>query len=73
MQPDRCPRSTWRVFLTGLSVRLFGVLLILLGDGYDTLLAKISVVLGVIITVTGMGILRWLLFQSLFRRKPAAE
>jgi hypothetical protein len=73
MLVGRRPRSKWRVFVTGLSVRLFGALLILLGDGHDTLLAKGSVVLGVIVTVTGMGILRWLLFQSLFRRKPAAE
>ena len=69
---DSPPRFRWRVFLTGLIVRLAGVLLIVLGDGHSSLLAKASVIAGVIITVGGMGILRWLLFQSLFRKhKPA--
>ena len=69
--PDQRRRSKWQVFLTGLGIRLAGVLLILLGDGHTTLLAKTSVVVGVVIMVTGMGILRWMLFQALFRRnKP---
>jgi hypothetical protein len=68
---DRKPRFRWRAFFLGLAVRLCGVALILLGDGHATLLAKTSVVLGVIVTVTGMGILRWLLFQSLFRKRAA--
>ena len=66
------PASRLRVFLVGLAVRLTGVLLIVLGDGHSTLLAKATVVVGVIVTVGGIGILRWLLFQSLFRKhKPA--
>jgi hypothetical protein len=62
-------RFLWEVFLIGLGVRLLGVALLLLGDGHSTLLAKATVIVGVILTVGGIAILRWLLFQSLFRKK----
>jgi hypothetical protein len=57
-----------RMFATGIIVRLAGVVLIVLGDGHNSLWAKALVVLGVIVTVTGMGILRYLLFSPLLSK-----
>ena len=57
-----------KMFVTGVLVRLIGVGLIILGEGHDNLWAKALVVCGVIITVTGMAILRYLLFQPLLDR-----
>lgn len=55
----------------GIFVRLVGVSLIALGDGHDSLWAKALVVIGVAIMITGMGILRYLLFQPLLSRLRA--
>ena len=41
--------ATWRAFAIGIGTRLFGVLLILLGDGHSTLVAKTVVGVGVVV------------------------
>jgi NADH:ubiquinone oxidoreductase subunit 4 (subunit M) len=56
------------VFSLGLAVRLVGVLLIWLGDGHDSLLHKSVVVVGVALSIGGIGMLRYLLISG-FRRK----
>jgi hypothetical protein len=57
-----------KLFFIGLAVRLVGVGLLWLGDGHDSLFRKGLVVLGVILSIGGIGILRYLLFLG-FRRK----
>jgi hypothetical protein len=52
----------------GITVRLFGGVLILLGDGHTSLWSKALVIVGVIISVTGIGILRYLLLQPFFSK-----
>jgi hypothetical protein len=61
------PRK-WKLFAIGLAVRLVGVLLIWLGDGHDSMFRKGLVVLGLILSIGGIGILRYLLISG-FRRK----
>ena len=58
----------WKWFVIGLTVRLFGVLLIWLGDGHDSLFRKGLVVLGLILSIGGIGVLRYLLISG-FRKK----
>ena len=70
--PDR--RSKLKTFALGLGVRLAGVAFIALGDGHDNPWAKALVIAGVVVTVTGMGFLRFLLFQPLLSRiRPRAK
>ena len=57
-----------KTFALGLGVRLAGVALIALGDGHDNPWAKALVIAGVVVTITGMGLLRYLLFQPLLSR-----
>ena len=64
--PERRKKLT--MVALGIAVRLAGVGMIALGDGHDDLWAKALVVVGVVIMVTGMGILRFLLFQPLLSR-----
>lgn len=61
------PRK-WKLFGLGLAVRLVGVLLIWLGDGHDTVFRKGLVVLGFILSIGGIGVLRYLIISG-FRRK----
>ena len=57
-----------KMIAIGIIVRLAGADLIVLGDGHDSLWAKVLVVCGVIITVAGMGILRYLLLSPLLSK-----
>jgi hypothetical protein len=70
--PGPVPRSEKRqklkLFGIGLAVRLTGVLLIWLGDGHDGVFRKGLVVLGLILSIGGIGVLRYLLISG-FRRK----
>lgn len=50
-------------FALGLGIRLVGVLFLWLGDGSPLLWRKALVVVGVALSIGGIGILRWLLFQ----------
>ena len=61
-------RKKLKTFAIGLAVRLAGIPLILIGDGHDALWAKALVIIGVIITVAGMTVLRFLLFQPLLTK-----
>ena len=74
MEAIPCPvpgaekRRKWRLFGIGLAVRLIGVLLLWLGDGHDTVFRKGLVVLGLILSIGGIGVLRYLLISG-FRKK----
>ena len=57
-------KMNWKLFWIGLGVRLFGVLLIWLGDGHPDIFRKILVVLGVIISIGGITILKYLLMAE---------
>ncbi len=56
------------MFGLGLTVRLLGLALIWVGDGSSSLFRKTLVVLGVILSVGGIAVLRYLLISG-FRRK----
>ena len=62
-------RAGWKLFSLGLGVRLVGVGLLWLGDGHDSLFHKALVVLGVILSIGGIGVLRYMLFADLFSRR----
>ena len=49
-----------KLFCFGVGVRLFGVALIWLGDGSDSLFRKTLVVLGVILLIGGTAVLRYM-------------
>ena len=66
--PSTEKRRKWRLFGVGLAVRLIGILLIWLGDGHDTVFRKGLVVLGLILSIGGIGLLRYLLISG-FRKK----
>jgi len=57
-------RREWRLFGIGLAVRLGGVGLLWLGDGHDSVFRKGLVVLGVILSVGGIVVLRYLLLSA---------
>jgi hypothetical protein len=57
------------VFLFGIGIRLVGLLMIVLGDGHASLFSKLVVVAGVILSIFGIGVLKWLSFQP--RRKKS--
>jgi hypothetical protein len=59
----------WRLFAIGLAVRLAGLALIWLGDGHTSVFRKSLVVAGVVLSVGGITVLRYMLFSGL-RRKP---
>ena len=61
-------RQKWKLFSIGLAIRLFGVLLLWLGDGHDSVFHKGLVVLGLILSIGGITVLRYLLFLG-FRKK----
>ncbi len=58
----------WQLFGIGLAIRLIGVLLLWLGNGHDSMFHKGLVVLGVILSIGGITVLRYLLFLG-FRKK----
>ena len=64
-------RKKQRVIASGIIVRLFGAGLIFLADGHDSLWSKALVIAGVIISVTGIGILRYLLLRPFFQKAGA--
>ncbi|MDB6113013.1 MAG: hypothetical protein JWR69_4763 [Pedosphaera sp.] len=61
-------RRKWRLFGIGLAVRLLGAALIWLGDGHDSLFRKGLVVLGLILSIGGIGVLKYLLYAG-FRKR----
>ena len=61
-------RKKWEIFGAGLAVRLLGLAFIWLGDGSDSAARKALVVVGVILSVGGITILRYLLISG-FRQK----
>ena len=58
---------TLQTFAVGLLVRLAGLALIALGDGHDAWWAKGLVIVGVAISVLGIGVLRYLLVAPLLK------
>ncbi len=58
-----------RTYAIGLGVRLFGALLIWLGDGSAALWRKAIVVFGVVLSVGGIGVLKFLLYQGLKKKR----
>jgi hypothetical protein len=60
------------VFIAGLLVRVVGLLLIWAANGHSSLASKIIVVIGVVLSVFGIGILKWLSFQPR-RRSTSGE
>lgn len=54
--------------MIGLSVRLLGVALLWFGDGSPSLFRKAAVVVGLILSIGGIGVLRYLLVSG-FRKK----
>ena len=63
-------RQKWKWFWIGLAVRLLGLLFIWVGDGHDSVFRKSLVVLGLILSVGGIAVLRYLLISG-FRKKRA--
>ena len=66
-QVRRDEGTKWRRFGLGLAVRLFGLVLIWLGDGSPSVFRKALVVLGVVLSIGGIAVLRYLLISG-FRR-----
>ena len=62
-------RRKRRLFGIGLAVRLIGVLLLWLGDGHDSMFGKGLVVLGLILSIGGIGVLRFLLISGFQEKK----
>jgi hypothetical protein len=62
-------RRKWKLFGIGLAIRLVGLLLIWLGDGHDGLFRKGLVVFGLILSILGIGVLKYLLVSGLRRKK----
>jgi len=59
---------TWTLVTLGLAVRLVGVGLIWLGDGHESVFRKSLVVSGVVLTVGGITVLRYLLLSPLLSK-----
>ena len=68
-QARRERKKKWRTFGLGLAVRLLGLLLIWLGDGSPSVFRKSLVVLGVILSVGGIAVLKFLLISGLRKKK----
>jgi hypothetical protein len=69
-QVRRDTRRKWRMFGSGLAVRLLGLLLIWVGDGSPGVFRKAMVVLGVVLSIGGIAVLRYLLISGSRRKKP---
>ncbi len=63
-------RKKWRLFSIGLVVRLLGVVFLWLGNGHDSYFRKGLVVVGIVLSIGGIGVLRFLLISG-FRKKKA--
>jgi hypothetical protein len=61
-------KKNWRRIGVGLAVRLLGLVLIWLGDGSPQTFRKALVIIGVILSVGGIAILRYVLISG-FRKK----
>lgn len=64
-------RRNWRIFAAGLGVRLLGVALLWYGDGGQTIWRKGLVVVGVVLSVGGIAVLRFLLLSGPLSRLTA--
>ena len=62
-------RGALQTFGVGLAVRLLGLLLIWAGDGHTSVFSKAVVVVGVILSLGGIAILKYLLYAGL-KKKP---
>jgi hypothetical protein len=60
--------SKWRTIAIGLAVRFAGLVFIWLGDGHTHLFHKALVVVGVVLSVGGIAVLRYLLITGLFKK-----
>ena len=65
---SKANRRKWNWFFCGLAVRLSGLFLIWIGDGSDSLFRKTLVIVGVILSIGGIAVLRYLLVGG-FRKK----
>jgi hypothetical protein len=65
---SREKRRKWKWLFSGLAVRLFGLFLIWIGDGSDSLPRKTLVIVGVVLSIGGIAVLRYLLVPG-FRAK----
>lgn len=61
------------MFLAGLAVRLIGAGMIWLGDGHQHWFSKAVVLLGVALSIGGIGILRYLLYSGMRKKVPAGR
>jgi hypothetical protein len=68
-QDRRDEGTKWRRFGLGLAVRLLGLVLIWLGDGSSSVFRKALVVLGVVLSLGGIAVLRYLLLSGLPRSR----
>lgn len=62
-------RRTLKVVVAGLGTRLVGACLIWMGDGHASPLHKGLVVVGVILSVGGIAVLKFLLMRGLSRTR----
>ena len=62
--PPGAVRRNWRLFSLGLGVRLVGVALIFAGDGSTLWWRKALVVAGVVLSVGGITVLRYMLLSK---------
>jgi hypothetical protein len=68
--PPPAPKHrTLKMFAAGLGVRVAGGCLIWLGDGSDKPFRKGVVVLGVVLSIGGIGLLKYLLYSGLRRKR----
>ena len=66
-------RRQWLTFAVGLGVRLIGVALLWLGDGSDLVWRKALVVLGIVLSIGGIAVLRYLLLAGPLSRLAAGK
>ena len=71
MQRGNKRSQVWRVFGLGLGIRLAGVALIWSGDGSVLWWRRALVVLGVALSIGGIGLLRFLLLSGPLARLTA--
>lgn len=58
------PARKWRLFAIGVAVRLLGLLFLWLGNGYTSIFRKSLVVLGLVLSIGGIAVLRFLLLAG---------